>query len=174
VLASAYAPGQHGWRRCNNCRGMFWALLPGSVCTANGAAHNGTGSSDYAVNLHSDEPALPAGFPDTWVAQNARVGNSTDSRYEDGTQPPNLPPPLYGAVANQVVTFNPADPNGKDQKVLNLFYFCCYMHDYFYCSAFVKRTATSRPPTSTGAASRSSTACRGGCTRSKSLAWPTS
>ena len=35
------------------------------------------------------------------------------------------------------MTFNPADPaTGDDQKVLNIFYYCCYMHDFAYLLGF--------------------------------------
>jgi extracellular elastinolytic metalloproteinase len=35
-----------------------------------------------------------------------------------------------------VVTFDPADPTGDDQKVLNIFYYNCVMHDFFYLLGF--------------------------------------
>ena len=34
------------------------------------------------------------------------------------------------------VLFDPKDPKGIDQKVLNLFYLCCYAHDFFYLLNF--------------------------------------
>jgi extracellular elastinolytic metalloproteinase len=38
-----------------------------------------------------------------------------------------------------VVTFNPANDTGVDQLVLNIFYYNCYMHDYFYLLLFRER-----------------------------------
>jgi extracellular elastinolytic metalloproteinase len=35
-----------------------------------------------------------------------------------------------------VLTFNPANATGDDQKVLNIFYYCCYMHDFSYLLGF--------------------------------------
>ncbi|MBD2385520.1 M36 family metallopeptidase [Cylindrospermum sp. FACHB-282] len=32
--------------------------------------------------------------------------------------------------------FNPDDPDGDEQKILNIFYFCNYMHDFFYLLGF--------------------------------------
>ena len=34
------------------------------------------------------------------------------------------------------MTFDPADATGDDQKVLNIFYYCCYMHDFCYLLGF--------------------------------------
>ena len=43
---------------------------------------------------------------------------------------------MQGTVRNGFITFDPTDAIGDDQKVLNIFYFCCYMHDYFYLLGF--------------------------------------
>ena len=32
--------------------------------------------------------------------------------------------------------FAPADPSGDDQKLLNIFYFCNYMHDFLFILGF--------------------------------------
>src|SRR5262249_718431 len=45
-------------------------------------------------------------------------------------------PSLTGSVQAGLLTFNPADPIGDDQKVLNIFYYCCYMHDFSYLLGF--------------------------------------
>lgn len=41
-----------------------------------------------------------------------------------------------GASGPGGVEFAPTDGVGNDQKVLNIFYFCCYMHDFFYMLGF--------------------------------------
>lgn len=41
-----------------------------------------------------------------------------------------------GTQSGDVVTFNPRDATGDDQKILNTFYYCCYMHDFFYLLGF--------------------------------------
>ena len=73
---------------------------------------------------------LPPGFPDTLVAVDSTVGNSTNARSGD------TGPPVRGTVQGGLLTFNPNDPVGDDQKVVNIFYYCCYMHDYFYLLGF--------------------------------------
>jgi extracellular elastinolytic metalloproteinase len=45
-------------------------------------------------------------------------------------------PSIQGQVQNGVLTFNPANATGADQRVLNIFYYCCFMHDFFYLLGF--------------------------------------
>lgn len=55
VNAQPAAPGQHGWRWCNKCHGLFFG--PGeaeSRCPATGA-HNSQGSGDYTVVQNTSE-----------------------------------------------------------------------------------------------------------------------
>ena len=73
---------------------------------------------------------LPAVFPDTWVAVDSAVGNCTNGHQGDNG------PTLQGAVQAGLLTFDPANAVGVDQEVLNIFYYCCYMHDYFYLLGF--------------------------------------
>jgi extracellular elastinolytic metalloproteinase len=35
-----------------------------------------------------------------------------------------------------MLTFDPVEPTGDDQKIVNIFYYNCYMHDYFYLLGF--------------------------------------
>jgi hypothetical protein len=120
-------PGQHGWRWCQKCESLFFSGIPGSVCPT-GGAHDGSNSSDYA--LLSAGSNLPAAFPDTWVTSNKTIGNSTNAHLdEDGA-------PMQGTIVNNVLTFNASDAFGNDQKVLNIFYYCCYMHDLSYLLGF--------------------------------------
>ena len=121
------APGQHGWRWCHKCQGLFFGANAGSVCPA-GGPHEAVGSGDYA--LLTCGSGLPKAFPDDWVTTSKTVGNSTDAHLTD------VGPPLEGTVQGGVVTFDPADPVGDEQKVLNIFYYCCYMHDFSYLLDF--------------------------------------
>ena len=121
------APGQHGWRWCHKCQGLYFAGNPGSHCPA-GGAHDQTGSGDYA--LLTTASGLPAAFPDDWVAVDKTVGNCTNAHLSAAGLP------ATGSVQAGVVTFNPADAVGDDQKVLNIFYYCCYMHDFSYLLGF--------------------------------------
>ena len=122
------APGQHGWRWCHKCEGLYFAGGGSSgVCPA-GGTHDATGSGDYA--LLAAGTGLPAAFPDTWVASNQTVGNSTHGHLNAAGAP------MTGSTVGGVMTFNPASATGDDQKVLNIFYYCCYMHDFAYLLGF--------------------------------------
>ena len=83
--------------------------------------------SDYGLPLPGN---LPAGFPDDWVSDNRTVGNSTFAHLGD------TGPTISGVLTGGTVTFDPADPVGDDQKVLNIFYYNCYMHEFFYLLGF--------------------------------------
>lgn len=76
---------------------------------------------------------LPAGFPDTWVVADRSAGNSVNAHL--GASGPSI----AGTIQNGLLTFNPTDPAGNDQKVLNIFYFNCFMHDFFYLLGFRER-----------------------------------
>ncbi|HEY1067249.1 MAG TPA: M20/M25/M40 family metallo-hydrolase, partial [Pirellulales bacterium] len=81
-----------------------------------------------------DYPAMPgtpiSAFPTDWVATDLTVGNFT--RATLGFSPNNF----RGANANGIVDFDPADPVGDEQKILNIFYFCNFMHDLLYVLGF--------------------------------------
>lgn len=83
--------------------------------------------ADYELPLPAN---LPAGFPDDWVSEDRAVGNSTFAHLGANG------PTIRGTNQNGVLTFDPADPVGDEQKVLNIFYYNCYMHDYFYLLGF--------------------------------------
>ena len=77
------------------------------------------------------KPPLPQEFPDLWNDNEpVTVGNCTYAHL--GTSPY-----VYqGANHDSTIIFNPQDPFGDDQKVLNIFYYNCFMHDYFYILGF--------------------------------------
>jgi extracellular elastinolytic metalloproteinase len=74
--------------------------------------------TDYALPL---PPNLPNGFPDTWISANKTAGSSVEAHLDDDG------PTLTGTDQNQVLTFDPADPLGDEQKILNIFYYCCFI-----------------------------------------------
>jgi extracellular elastinolytic metalloproteinase len=82
----------------------------------------------------SDFPAMPStplvGFPADWVDADKTVGNSTIAtlNFTNTT--------LSGRPNGNVVEFSPAEQFGDDQKLLNIFYFCNYMHDFLYILGF--------------------------------------
>jgi extracellular elastinolytic metalloproteinase len=83
--------------------------------------------ADYGLPVPG---ALPAGFPDTWVETDRTAGNNVFGRLgANGIS-------IQGALQSGVVAFDPANATGDDQKVLNIFYFNCFMHDFFYLLGF--------------------------------------
>jgi extracellular elastinolytic metalloproteinase len=73
---------------------------------------------------------LPAGFPDDWVETDRTVGNSVFAHLGDSG------PSGVGSVQSGALVFDPATATGDDQKVLNIFYYNCVMHDFFYLLGF--------------------------------------
>lgn len=85
--------------------------------------------------LVSASDQLPNQFPDHWNDDNviSTVGNSTYAHLGESSQ-------VYdGTMQNNTLVFDPADPTGDDQKILNMFYFNCYMHDLFYILGFTEK-----------------------------------
>jgi hypothetical protein len=82
----------------------------------------------------ADYPIMPgaplAGFPRDWVEADKTDGNATIATLNPGVSS------LKGVLSGNVVEFNPAAPFGDDQKALNIFYFCNYMHDFLYILGF--------------------------------------
>jgi extracellular elastinolytic metalloproteinase len=75
-------------------------------------------------------PNLPDGFPLPWIAADLTVGNNTVAVLGTSTTS------LRGVSNNGTITFDPSEEQGDDQKVLNIFYFCNFMHDFFYMLGF--------------------------------------
>jgi extracellular elastinolytic metalloproteinase len=76
-------------------------------------------------------PSSPlAGFPPDWVTKNQLFGNSTRATLNFTAKT------LDGTPGSAPVEFQPADALGDDQKLLNIFYFCNYMHDFLYVLGF--------------------------------------
>ncbi|MER9064381.1 M20/M25/M40 family metallo-hydrolase [Mesorhizobium sp. M0698] len=82
----------------------------------------------------ADYPIMPSspitGFPTDWVDVNETVGNTTRATLNFTTNT------LTGSSQNGVILFEPASPNGDEQKLLNIFYFCSYMHDFLVILGF--------------------------------------
>lgn len=76
---------------------------------------------------------LPVGFPDDWVETDRTVGNSAFAHL--GVSGPSG----AGTIQNGALVFDPTNATGDDQKVLNIFYFNCVMHDFFYLLGFRER-----------------------------------
>jgi extracellular elastinolytic metalloproteinase len=83
--------------------------------------------TDYGLPIPGN---LPIGFPDSWVTDDSAIGNSVNAHLGDFGNT------IQGTIQDGVLTFDPADPVGDEQKVLNIFYYNCFMHDYLYLLGF--------------------------------------
>ena len=98
---------------------------------------NGAGApqmTDFPRPLADYGPLVPAnlpqGFPDDWVTGDRTEGNNNFAHLGDAGAS------IQGQSQSGVLTFAPSDPEGDDQKVLNIFYYNAYMHDFFYLLGF--------------------------------------
>ena len=85
--------------------------------------------TDYGLPLPSDTD-LPTPFPDEWIESDQTMGNAVLAHLGDHG------PSSQGSVQGADVVFDAANASGDDQKVLNIFYYNCYMHDFFYLLGF--------------------------------------
>jgi extracellular elastinolytic metalloproteinase len=118
---------------------ILYSLQLAQTIAARGKVYRVDGSSereelDFPLPLESyglpAPPNLPGEFPDDWVTGDDTTGNTAHAHLD------NAGPSLQGANTGDAVTFDPDDPTGDDQKVLNIFYFNCFMHDYCYLLGF--------------------------------------
>lgn len=82
---------------------------------------------DYGLPIPDD---LPAEMPDDWINETSSEGNNV--RAHLGTSGPTI----EGNGQSGLVSFDPVLATGDDQKVLNIFYYNAYMHDFFYLLGF--------------------------------------
>lgn len=76
-------------------------------------------------------PELEGTAPADWVEADLTAGNAVLAGLGESG------PPVQGrAQARAGLTFNPGDAAGDEQKVVNIFYHCCLMHDFFYLLGF--------------------------------------
>lgn len=74
---------------------------------------------------------LPETFPFPWVdGVNLTIGNNAVAVIG------NTLDSLSGRLDGETLIFDPDEPEGNEQKVLNIFYFCNFMHDFFYMLGF--------------------------------------
>jgi extracellular elastinolytic metalloproteinase len=78
--------------------------------------------SAYDVAVPSELVEGPA----DWVSDGRTEGDTATAFFSET----NLT--VGGSLVDGVVTFDPADPLGPDQQVVNAFYGACYMHDLMY------------------------------------------
>ena len=118
------------------CRQLMHSLtVRGNVFLPDGATPRQP--RDFPLTLTTFDlpnPAdLPDGFPDAWVAADSTEGNNVHAHLGVSG------PVLRGERQGDVVNFNPGDAGGDDQKVLNIFFFNNFMHDYAYLLGFRER-----------------------------------
>jgi extracellular elastinolytic metalloproteinase len=92
--------------------------------------------NDYPVPQPSTLTSLC--FSGHWCTNDQSVGNNTIAALWEEIFPGREleKQKLQGEMQTGKVVFNPTDPTGDEQKILNIFYFCNYMHDFFYLLGF--------------------------------------
>jgi extracellular elastinolytic metalloproteinase len=71
-------------------------------------------------------------FPRSWVDEGGLISIGNNTLAVSGTSMNSV----NGVMIEDTLTFNPSAAQGDDQKVVNIFYFCNYMHDFFYMLGF--------------------------------------
>jgi extracellular elastinolytic metalloproteinase len=96
---------------------------------------------DYPVPIPNQ---LPLGFPGEWCDDDSCIGNNTIATLG------NSPTTFRGRKPENenVVVFDPGTPD--EQKILNIFYFCNYMHDFFYMLGFDETAGNFQQKNSSG------------------------
>ena len=88
-------------------------------------------------------PSDPFGRP--WITRSNTQGNNA------GAFRGNRRSTLKGVPEDGATTFAPADPLGEDQWLLNAFYFCNYLHDFFSLLGFGEAEGNFQQENFTGA-----------------------
>jgi extracellular elastinolytic metalloproteinase len=124
-------------------RGSIWPYEPGDP---DAPARR---TVEFPVAL-SELPAvrprapLPADFPPPWVDHRGTSGNNAEVKPFGGKL-------LSGFVSDGVVVFAAGDAQGRDQRILNAFYWCNYLHDLFYLLGFAEAGGNFQKRNFTGA-----------------------
>ncbi|WP_457391945.1 M36 family metallopeptidase [Roseateles sp. P5_E1] len=111
---------------------MHSALAQGSVYEFSpGVADRRVIAFPRALDEYPAVPAKPLlNFPSHWVSADKTIGNTTRATLNTGSTS------LSGVIDNGVLRFSPQGPFGDEQKLLNIFYFCNYMHDCLFILGF--------------------------------------
>jgi extracellular elastinolytic metalloproteinase len=113
-----------------SARGKVWVHNPG-MNTGRETVDFPRPLSDYPID--SASLTLPdATFPRPWTDSNGltATGNCTVAVTGNSMNSVN------GTSNGGVLEFQPTQDQGDEQKVVNIFYFCNYMHDFFYLLGF--------------------------------------
>lgn len=87
---------------------------------------------------------VPPGFPWPWVDANASDGNNVRS-YANNTNDP-----FEATVAGADARFEAAPAQGSDQRVVNAFYVCNFLHDFFQLLGFDEQAGNFQRTNRTG------------------------
>ena len=109
----------------------------GLVWTHNPAANSGVRKMQVfpqPLDEHAIQPlvVVPDGFPLPWIHDTDDVTDGNNILAGDGL----LVIPVRGVRQDGVLTFEPAEDHGNEQRVINAFYFCNFMHDFFFMLGF--------------------------------------
>lgn len=115
------------------CRQLVRSVVKGNVYRVDGSGPREltTFPVDPATYGITGGPPVPQRWPDPWVAGDETAGNGARAHLG-----------VAGATftgtrdANGDLIFDPDDPVGDEQKVLNIFFYNCMMHDYCYLMGF--------------------------------------
>ena len=81
--------------------------------------------------LNGTRTMLPNPFPQAWWLDHDRTTGNCASVVQAADSAP-----LAATVDGSEVRFDPSDAAGSAQQLLNAFFFCNYMHDFFYLLGF--------------------------------------
>lgn len=117
-------------------RGAVFQTNPGSPPSAPNEVDFPLPLAEYPL----ENPTVPAGFPRPWVSQDQTVGPNVIAVLGNG-DPSDPNATLTGTVVGGRLVFRAQGTpqqllTSNDQKLLNIFYFCNYMHDFFYMLGF--------------------------------------
>ncbi len=115
------------------CRDLVQSVARGNVYRVDGSRPREL--TDFPLELDvyrqlTRSTQDPADFPQAWVADSSTAGNCTFAHLATSSDP------APGQDRDGDLIFDPGDQNGDDQKVLNVFYFNCFMHDLCYLLGF--------------------------------------
>lgn len=81
-------------------------------------------------------PNLPDTFPFSWIesGNSQAIGNNALAFFA------NTLDSVSGVRENGTLTFNPSEADGHEQQLVNIFYFCNFMHDFFFMLGFDERS----------------------------------
>jgi len=135
--------GQKSSTDMASARGKVWAHNPG-INPNRETVDFPRAITDYPIDIES--LTLPdVNFPRPWVDGGPIAsGNSTFAVTG------NTMNSINGTQAGDLLLFEPAQAQGDEQKVVNIFYFCNYMHDFFYMLGFNEQSGNFQKVNFTG------------------------